>query len=352
MRLPPCRVVNRANGSYRILTPFGVVRDGGFPAVLKFPKLTVTTLQNAYCLPFAPPMLPAQRNIISDYLVPWSPSIAPWFDHAGGNVYRVNINVRPEDVRYDIDIGFYMDHPISEHFGHFVGDCLCRMYAWDIVRQIYGDVKLILADRARPAFQDDLLAAAGVAEQDVVKINTLARCKRLLLATPSLGVEQYATPTASRLWGTIRDRGARRDISLPSRVYFSRTGVAARPLLNETVVEGIFERQGFTIVHPELLTVAQQMALAANALLIAGPSGSAMFNLAFQGRLRSAFILAREEGLQLTEMLFCAGGSSDLWYHAGKDAHHAIVPSDAKPWLVNPLELESNVADWVSASDG
>lgn len=352
MRLPPCRVVNRADDGYRIVTPFGVARDGGFPAALKFPKLTVTILEDAYCRPFAPPMLPAQRKVITDFLVPWSAETAPWFDHVGGNIYRSHASIGPDDAQYDIDTAFYLDHPVAEHFGHFVGDCLCRLYAWDIVREVYGDAKLILGNREQYDFQDELLNAAGLAKTDIIKFEGLARCRRLLLATPSLGVEQYATPTASRLWGTIRDRGARRDISLPDRVYLSRTGVAARPLLNETNVEQIFERHGFTIVHPELLTVAQQMALASNALLIAGPSGSAMFNLAFRGRLRSAFILAREAGLQLSEMLFCAGGSSDLWYHVGKDAQHAVMPSDANAWLVNPVELESNVAEWISASAG
>jgi hypothetical protein len=189
-----------------------------------------------------------------------------------------------------------------------------------------------------------------VAENDIVRINNLTRCKRLLLATQALGVEQYATPTASRLWARIRDRCATRDISMPDRIYLTRSGMPTRRLLNETAVEQIFERHGFTIVRPELLTVAQQMALASNALLIAGPAGSAMFNLAFQGRLRSAFILAREARLQLTEMLLCAGGSCDLWYHAGRDAVPGGALSDGNPWLVDPLELESNVADWIAAS--
>ncbi len=350
MRLPPCRVVNRAEGSYRLQTPSGVARGGGFPTALKFPKMTVTTLENAYCLPFSPPILPPQRNIITDFLIPWAPDVAPWFEYAGGNVYHANVPIDMDNPLYDIDTAFYMDHSISVHFGHFVGDCLCRVYAWEVVRQLYGDVKLIIGSRSGLDFQDALLAAAGVAEDDIVRINNLARCKRLLLATPSLGVEQYATPTASRLWARIRDRCATRDISMPDRIYLTRSSMPTRRLLNETAVEQIFQRHGFTIVRPELLTVAQQMALASNALLIAGPAGSAMFNLAFQGRLRSAFILAREARLQLTEMLLCAGGSCDLWYHAGRDAEPGGVLSDGSPWLVDPLELESNVADWIAAS--
>jgi len=352
MRLPPCRVANRPEGGYQLRTPSGVLHGGGFPAAFKFPKMTITTLENAYCLPFAPPILPPQRNIITDFLIPWAPDRAPWFEHAGGNLYHAEVSIDLDDTGYDIDTGFYLDHSISYHFGHFVGDCLSRIYAWEIVRQLYGDVKLIIGNRRRYAFQDDLLAAAGVAESDIIKINDLARCKRLLLATPALGVEQYATPTASRLWGRIRDRSAGRDISLPDRIYLTRSGMPTRQLLNETAAERIFERHGFTIVRPELLTVAQQIALASNALLIAGPAGSAMFNLAFQGRLRSAFVLAREARLQLTELLLCTGGNGDFWYHAGKDAQPSDTPSDGSPWLVDPLELESNVADWISASGG
>ena len=352
MRLPPCRVANRTEGGYRLRTPSGVASGGGFPTALAYPKMTITTLENAYCLPFAPPILPTQRNIITDFLIPWAPDRAPWFEYAGGNVYHADVSIDLDNTGYEIDTGFYLDHSISDHFGHFVGDCLCRLYAWEIVRQIYGDVKLIIGTRRPCEFQDALFAAAGVAESDIIKINDLARCKRLLLATQSLGVEQYATPTAGRLWGRIRDRCAMRDISLPDRIYLTRSGMPTRRLLNETAAEQIFERHGFTIVRPELLTVAQQMALASNALLIAGPAGSAMFNLAFQGRLRSAFILAREARLQLTEMLLCAGGSSDLWYHAGRDAEPGGALSDGSPWLVNPLELESNVADWISASGG
>jgi capsular polysaccharide biosynthesis protein len=83
---------------------------------------------------------------------------------------------------------------------------------------------------------------------------------------------------------------AKRDVSLPDRVYLSRSGVPIRTLTNEAVVERIFAGFGFAAVHPERLSVDQQIALVSNALLVAGPSGSALFNLAFQGRLRSAFI--------------------------------------------------------------
>jgi hypothetical protein len=349
MQMPPSRVVNRAPNGYRVNAPSRIVADGRLPTSLAFPKMALTTLEDAYCLPFAPPLLPAQRKIITDFLIPWAPERCPWFHRADNGIYQSDVDINTDDTLHELDTAFYMDHTISEHFGHFLGDCLCRMYAWSIIRQIYGDVKLIIGSRTQIDFQDHLLSAAGVDAKDIVKIRGLARCKRLLLATQSLGVEQYASPTSARLWCTIRDRSTRRDITLPDRIYLTRSGVPTRRLVNETRVEQIFARHGFTIVRPELLSIQQQIALMANALLIAGPGGSGMFNLAFQGRLRSAFILMWERRLHLTEMLLCAGGSCDIWYHLGKDEIVEGRPT-GHSWHVDPVELESNVADWVANS--
>ena len=349
MRMPPSRVVNRAPDGYRVSAPFRIGAGGHLPTSLAFPKMTLTTLEDAYCLPFAPPLLPTQRKIITDFLIPWAPAKCPWFHRTDSGIYETDVAVNMDDTPYELDTAFYMDHTISEHFGHFLGDCLCRMYAWSIIREIYGDVKLIIGSRTQIDFQDHFLSAAGVDAKDIVKIRGLARCKRLLLATQSLGVEQYASPTSARLWSTIRDRSTRRDITLPDRIYLTRSGVPTRRLVNETRVEQIFARHGFTIVRPELLSVQQQIALVANALLIAGPGGSGMFNLAFQGRLRSAFILMWEQRLNLTEMLLCAGRSCDIWYHLGKDEIFEGRPT-GHSWRVDPVELESNVADWVANS--
>ena len=141
-------------------------------------------------------------------------------------------------------------------------------------------MKVIIADGIQRSFQTPLLNAADVPTQDIIKISGLVRCKRLVLATQSLGVEQYASPTSSRLWGTIRDRLAVRDVSMPDRIYLSRSGIKDRKLLNETDVERVFERHGFLTFRPESFSVKEQIELMSNALLVAGPGGSGMFNLA------------------------------------------------------------------------
>ena len=347
--MPPCRVVNRAADGFTIVPCTARAADGRFPAVLPFPAMKLTILENGFCLPFSPPLLSRQRKFINDYVIPWAQDRVPWFTHGGGNHYFTEANMDMDDISYDIETGFYMDHVISGHFGHFVADCLCRMFAWDIVRQVFGDVKLIIAERDRSDFQVSLLAACGATDSDILWLDGLVRCKRLVMATQSLGVEQYASPSSLQLWNRIRDNKARRDISLPDRIYLSRSAVETRKLVNEAEAEAIFQRNGFTIVRPETLNVDQQIALVSNALLVAGPAGSGMFNLGFQGRLRSAFILAHEERLQTTEMLFCAGGGCDIWYRLGTSAALGGQPAWG-PWAIDPARLASDVADWIAAS--
>ena len=344
MVMPPHRVVNRPSGDVTLHHSMRMQPDGRFLATTDFPKMALTTLENAYCLPFGPPILPDQGRIITDFLIPWAPDALGWFAHAGGNVYHTKVGYDTDDVEHDLDTAFYMDHSVSGHYGHFIGDCLCRMYAWDVCGSLFNDVKAVVAYGAEPDFQPQLLSAAGVPIRDIVRIRGLVRCRRLLLATPSLGIEHYASTTSARLWGTIRDRSAVRDVSLPDRIYLSRSGTKSRKLLNETDVERVFERHGFAIIRPETLRVETQIALVSNALLVAGPGGSSMFNLAFQGRMRSAFILAWEGRVQMSELLLSAGRSCDLSYHLGRG-----VPTDASDsWVVDPARFESDVADWLT----
>ena len=210
------------------------------------------------------------------------------------------------------DTRLYLDHPVVIHYGHFLADCMSRIYAWEICRALFGRVKIVIADTRRPEiYQTRLLQAAGVPAEDIVRIRGLVHCRTLLLATNALSVLHYVSPTAPLIWAKLRDALAQRDVSLPDRVYFSRSGVEDRRLTNEADVEEIFRRHGFAVARPENLPIEMQVALACNARLIAGTSGSNMFNLAFQARARSVFVLAPDFYVGPSEQYFCAGHFCD-----------------------------------------
>lgn len=67
----------------------------------------------------------------------------------------------------------------------------------------------------------------------------------------------------------------------PRRLYLSRRGQPMRVMVNEAELEAALRRRGFTIVRPERLTPAEQIALARDAQVIVGPTGAAFANALF-----------------------------------------------------------------------
>jgi capsular polysaccharide biosynthesis protein len=52
-------------------------------------------------------------------------------------------------------------------------------------------------------------------------------------------------------------------------------------MLNEEEIEALFMRYGFTILHPEQLSIQDQVRLFSRARMIAGPRGSGLHNIVF-----------------------------------------------------------------------
>lgn len=65
------------------------------------------------------------------------------------------------------------------------------------------------------------------------------------------------------------------------RVYLSRRGDNKRLMVNEAELEAELTARGFEVVHPETLSVAQQIALFRDADIIVAPTGAALANTLF-----------------------------------------------------------------------
>ncbi len=321
-----------------------------FPREIAYPEMAVSRLDDAYCLPFAPPFLPASRRLANDFDIPWDARAVGWFQHEGGSLYRLPIEMKLSDARH-VETGFFLGHLVSGHFGHFLGDCLSRIHAWKLCRDIFGDVKLIIEyTREDTRFRNTLLGAAGVDLDDVVFSQGLFHCRRLLLATPSLGVSRYASSTSAQLWRQIREAFGDPSVSdHADRVYLSRSGQSARKMTNEAAVEAIFRSFGFAIVNPEHLSIERQIGILSKARYVAGPAGSAMFNLAFQSRLRSALVLVPETFVQVTELLFLAGAECSVCFHVGaRDMPDGSPVTVNNSWRADLSRLAADISNWLS----
>ena len=84
--------------------------------------------------------------------------------------------------------------------------------------------------------------------------------------------------------GLMRDLAARLPrAGLPGEevLYLSRRGYTGRILTNEPALEQALQARGVRILHPQHLSVAEQMAAMARARVVIGPAGVALANLVF-----------------------------------------------------------------------
>ncbi|MDO9457325.1 DUF563 domain-containing protein [Nocardioides sp.] len=185
------------------------------------------------------------------------------------------------------------------HFGHLLVEHLANYWpdpsSCPLVRPLAG----ILAHRPPhgpirhprrrletpelTSWQSDLIRLAGYDPGALRIVHGRAlRVERLVVPSRPVLLKKWAQPEAVRVWERIsRGVGTR---GPDRRVYLSRTRFhsevrpdRARISRDESAgLDATFAAAGFAVVHPETLTIAEQVAAVRGADVIAGLSGSAM----------------------------------------------------------------------------
>lgn len=165
------------------------------------------------------------------------------------------------------------------NYGHFVIDALPSLLAME--RAGLLDDLPILAPRLT-TWQRDLIALA-FPERAVREVDApVARLERAAFATSMDHFLHHpngllADVAARVLARAPAGRGAR-------RVYLSRRGQSMRVMVGEAAFEKALAARGFTIVRPETLSAAEQVALVRDAEVLVGASGAALANAVFLPR--------------------------------------------------------------------
>ena len=123
-----------------------------------------------------------------------------------------------------------------------------------------------------------------------------------------------------------------------SRSRFPRTGW--RQLANEEEIEAVFRNRGFDVLHPQEMTLSDQLQAYHDAEVLAGPYGSQMHNSLFAGRGARVIVLNEINNLQ---RLLCEWLGQDLTVILPDDGvprTHAARPSEAA-YRVDPADVAS-----------
>jgi capsular polysaccharide biosynthesis protein len=184
---------------------------------------------------------------------------------------------------------FYAGH-LLHVFGHLLLEMLPRF--WPALD--FGEFDQVLFRPARAGrnsgspdfepYERDTLIALGVDPEQVVLVGDRPLVvEDLTVSTPALVLKYGVDPAILVAFDRLRSAFAGTGGDTDRRVYLSRTRLTDgyRKATNEDAIETMFEGAGFEIVHPQELTLAEQVATVAAATAIAGCDGSALHLGAF-----------------------------------------------------------------------
>ncbi|EYD77701.1 hypothetical protein Rumeso_00867 [Rubellimicrobium mesophilum DSM 19309] len=215
-----------------------------------------------------------------------------------------------------------------------------------------------------PSYLRLVLAALGVEPEKVRVVTAPTRCRSVFIPkrlSPYWGKYGYSHRYLDAMQAAgdalARSSEAR---TTPRRVYLSRSKLdrASRRLMDgqELQIEEIFRQHGFEIVHPQMLSLPEQIRTVRDADHVAGCVGSQMHLLAFarcEGK-RVLRIAPSFFDTPIDRIMVESGGGEYSEFVVERDAKAGTKPSET-PWRLTEEDLtrlRRQVGGWVDGATG
>ncbi len=227
----------------------------------------------------------------------------------------------------------------NPHFGHFLVETLPRL--WWLARRDRRGRKLLMHGDGDPAgwfargFAAGIWRALGLAPADLAVFARPTRLRRVIVPAPSLQQQSFVHEVFGLLCRNIG--GAMlRDADLtpsPTPVYLSksRLDLGVHVFANEEALEARLGASRIEIVHPETLTLAEQVRLFETRPAILGTTGSAFHASIFARATPRQITLSPHREINSNFALFdhVSGNRTEHYHQPGtadlgpSERHHA-----------------------------
>ncbi|MGO2110708.1 MAG: glycosyltransferase family 61 protein [Pseudoclavibacter sp.] len=163
-----------------------------------------------------------------------------------------------------------------EHFGHFMLETLTRLPIRDL--QLEGIVFHAHRQGEVHDFHRDLMRRLGITVP-VITVKAGFLIEDLVSSVQQVVLGESASPHAASVWQAVADppRRPRR------RLFYSRSALetAKRDASNDAMLDEEMAARGYDVVHPEALSMNDQLHLLAETDVLVGASGSALHGSVF-----------------------------------------------------------------------
>lgn len=186
----------------------------------------------------------------------------------------------PDNIEYiDRDVVFLGN--MHWLFGHFLLKRLNRLYA------VQPDMDCVFLYRRAtdpmPKYVREFLDMMGV---DAGRVHIVRHPTRFrsVIVPPRAQDDDFTSRVFSDTFDKMQENLALRsdatEIAAPEKIYVSRDALKLRRTFGEDSIQRIFEKNGFTIIRPETMSLAHQAMIMRRCRVLAGCAGTAL-HLAF-----------------------------------------------------------------------
>lgn len=162
------------------------------------------------------------------------------------------------------------------NYGHFILDGLTSLLALEEAA-LLGEAAAIAPPLK--SWQKELLSIAFPGQEILTIRHHVVRAEEAAFAS-SMAVFLHApTSIVGRLRERILANHHATSATHSKRIYLSRRGWSMRVMLNEEELEAELTKRGFAIVHPERLSITQQIDILRGAEVVVAPTGAALTNV-------------------------------------------------------------------------
>jgi hypothetical protein len=311
--------------------------DTAYPIVMDYADLKVSRVEDVVLLPNH-----VLIDSVTNSILPYSFMRNRRYHHGGVKLLesgkykaKYDISLLPE-LKCDSPL-YYADTDHPDVYGHVLLEVLPSFWAKDLVND--RGLKVATSVKMSRGYLS-MFEALGVKEDKIVQVKGPTVSPAVYLPSKPIQRRRHIDAMARGVFDRLRHAlVSDSDITPQERIYISRSKVAGRKLLNESEVEAMFSALGFTIIHPQELSIFDQVKLFSEAKLIAGSGGSAMHNTLFSNEDCKVLIVSSIGWLVVADALICQK-AGQLGYVFGAPAQ---MPSDTHrtqaDWIVDLAEV-------------
>ena len=198
-----------------------------------------------------------------------------------------NKNFKSETADYvDADVVFLGALP--SHYGHFITEGLARL--WFFLDPENAHYKGVYISDSRNNKFLDCFRFFGIKDQDLIEITKPTRFRSIFVPEQSIRLQDYYHLKYKETIDKIKEKI---EPAKYNKVFFSKAKSTSGRAVGESPIQDVFERNGFTIVYPEKLSMYETISILKGCDEFGSTSGTNIHNSVFMNDRKAIICLNR-----------------------------------------------------------